>query len=265
MVLETTSMQRLLLSLFALASLSACQSLPVTDETSPHSRIAVGSTVVLQQPLTVPVGHTRVFLQDGELREKHRLRIYYPHCNFELRTLSDAPQIIRPGRFVVTGLSWNEELVVEYRQGGMQRVSDAGDDYAPPINRLLHHRLAAPAQPELMRLTCHGGFADAWQASFPSVSEIRHALGEYVSIEPPAMQTLRLIVQFAEGVDPADASYLRQLERDTTTRLSLIRSMREGLVVLSVQGEAAADTLLSRLRAHPDIRDAQIDRLSRPH
>ena len=181
-------MPRLVLLLFVLLGLSACQSLPVSDESSPHSRIALGSTLVLHQPLTVPVGHTRVFLQDGELREKHRLRMQYPHCNFELHTLSDAPQIIRPGRFVVTGISWNEELVVEYREGGLRRVSDGGNDYAPQTNRVLHHRLAAPQQPELMRLSCHGGFADAWQVGFPSVSEIRHALGEYASIESASAQ-----------------------------------------------------------------------------
>ncbi|MBE0510038.1 MAG: hypothetical protein IBX49_04860 [Gammaproteobacteria bacterium] len=257
-------MPRRVLLLFVLLGLSACQSLPVSDESSPHSRIAVGSVIVLHQPLTVPVGHTRVFLQDGELREKHRLRIYYPHCNFELRTLSDAPQIIRPGRFVVSGISWDEELVVEYRQGGLLRVNGGGDGYAPQTNRVLHHRLATPQQPELMRLSCHGGFADAWQVAFPSVSEIRNTLGEYVSIEPPA-SSQRLILRFAKGIDAGDPGYLRQLERDIDSRMTLLRRLPGGQLVISVQAEATAEALLARLRAHPDILDVQPDRLAIPH
>ena len=174
------------LSLLSLL-LSGCGHGIVTDEDSPRSRLLPGSVLVLHQALTVPPGHTRVFLQDGKVRDKLKLDMYYPHCNFELRTLSDAPQTIRPDRFVITQVSWNEETVVDAatNPGRLKRVSDSGDTYAGPITRLLHHRLHSESQTTVMRLTCHGGFDDPWRASFPSVNQIRKVLGEVARVDLP--------------------------------------------------------------------------------
>lgn len=180
-------MVRLVLWGGLVVGLSACQFAPVTDDSSPRSRLAPGSLLVLHEPLVVPVGHARVFLQAGAVVSKRQLDTGLPHCNFELTTLSDAPQVIRPGRFTITAVHWDEEWVVHYGPPGWRYTdSDGADNAAPLITRLLHHRLAAAQQPELMRLTCHGGFDDPWYAQFPSVRQIRQALGEWVTIEPPA-------------------------------------------------------------------------------
>lgn len=174
-----------LLAAALLLMLTACQQAPVRDEDSPRSRIAPGSTVVLNKPLTVPAGHARVFLQGGEVRDKVRLKRYYPHCNFEIRSVSDGTLRIEPGRFLVTDLSTDEVELVR-RQGAMQyaalRLSDGGD-MMPQVARLIHHRLHAEGRPEVMRLTCHGGFSDPWQVEYPSISDIRHDLGEWVTLE----------------------------------------------------------------------------------
>jgi len=166
--------------------LTACQQAPVRDENSPRSRIVPGSTVVLNKPLTVPAGHARVFLQDGEVREKVRLKRYYPHCNFEIRSVSDGTLRIEPGRFLVTGISTDEVELVR-RRGALQyaslRLSDGGE-MIPQVARLIHHQLHAEGRPEVMRLTCHGGFSDPWRVEYPSVADIRQDLGEWVTLEP---------------------------------------------------------------------------------
>ncbi|MCW9089119.1 MAG: hypothetical protein OQK54_06280 [Gammaproteobacteria bacterium] len=165
--------------------LAGCQQTPVRDEGSNRSRITVGSTLTLNKPLVVPAGHARVFLQYGKVREKVRLKRYQPHCNFEITVVSDGTQRIEPGEFVVTDLSMDEEEVVR-RSGPLRyaalQLSDDGD-MAPQIALLIHHKLHAEGQPQVMRLTCHGGFADPWQAEYPSVSAIREALGEWVTLE----------------------------------------------------------------------------------
>lgn len=175
-------MSRILLSLFATVFLVACQTAPVTDEKSTHSRLPAGTLLVLHQAITVPDGHARVFMQNGKIRAKHKLDMYYPHCNFEIERVSDGSIQIAPGEFTITHLSLNEEMVVQGvtpPKNGLIKVSSVdGMDTVTLINRLIHHWLDAPAQPDLRRLTCHGGFAEVWNASYPSVYSIRHSLGE---------------------------------------------------------------------------------------
>lgn len=113
-----------------------------------------------------------------------RLDRYQPHCNFEVRTLSVGHTVIAPESFMVTALLEDEEEVVrgpEWRRYA-SLLGGLDDMQANRVSRFVHHTLYAAAQPDVMRLTCHGGFADPWQAEYPSVSEIRRALGELITI-----------------------------------------------------------------------------------
>lgn len=163
-------------------ALAGCQQVPVRDESSPYSRIPAGSRIVLHKALSVPQGHARVFLQGGEVKAKAKLNRYYPHCNFELRDVSDGTLRIEPDTFFVTRVTEGEEMVVR-RQGPLRRVGFRSDrDSASMISRFVRYRLGSESQPRLMRLTCHGGFADPYEAQYPGISDIRKALGERVSI-----------------------------------------------------------------------------------
>jgi hypothetical protein len=171
-----------------LMTLTACAPLTVQDEHSPYSRIPVGSTVILNQPLDVPRYHARVFIQDGRVVSKTGMNIYYPHCNFETSSVSDGTARIEPDRFLVTGIRLDEVEVVR-RPGPVLMASlvlvDGGEDGGgpPPTSRLVHYRLHSERQPDVMRLTCHGGMAEAWEVAYPSLAEIREVLGGIVTLE----------------------------------------------------------------------------------
>lgn len=175
---------RTLLVLVA-AVLAGCAT-PMLDATLPGYRLPVGTAVVLQRELAVPTGHARVFLQQGRVVEKHRLDIYRPHCNFEQRAVSDGTAVIVADRFTVTAVSVGEDFVVQRRAYVYAALRLAGDDDSPgQVNRYLHHRLASDRQPEVMRLTCHGGFDLPGLAQLPSLVDMRAALGEVAVIELP--------------------------------------------------------------------------------
>jgi hypothetical protein len=156
----------------------------VRDEDSPLMRIAPGSTITLHEALTVPAGHARVFMQNGKVRAKTRLDRYRPHCNFEVRSVSDGSLRIEPDTFVVTKIIEDEEEVVSRQQplrlAGWEMT---GGDALPMVTRLVRHRLHSQRQPQVMRLTCHGGFDDPWEVDYPSISEIRRALGERATLK----------------------------------------------------------------------------------
>jgi hypothetical protein len=158
------------------------------DPASVHYLPPVGSRVELHRPLSVPGGHTRVFLQGGEPVSKAGFDRYRPSCNFEIRSLSDQPREILPGSFLVTRVQReNAEVVLR----PVTPVMLAGpyfagrDDGLPMIVRSVHLWLADDRQPDLMRLTCRGGFDDPWDADPPSIEQMRRAIGGYASLELP--------------------------------------------------------------------------------
>lgn len=166
--------------------LMACHQAPIRDEASYQSRIGVGSTFVLHETLIVPTGHARVFLQRGKVIEKVRLDRYRTHCNFEVRSVSDGSLNINPDTFLVTEVDEDEEEVVG--RPGPQRYAALGVDSGSDgtgitmIARYVRHWLYSERQPEVMRLTCHGGFDFPFYARTPSIAEIREALGQRVTL-----------------------------------------------------------------------------------
>jgi len=163
---------------------AACQQAPIRDEDSPRMRIAPGSTITLHEALTVPAGHTRVFLQNGKVKGKTKLDQYYPHCNFEVRSVSNGTLRIEPDVFTVTAVTEDEEEVVT-RTSPLRLASwrfSGGGDSVVLLTRFVAHRLDSPRQPQVMRLTCHGGFADPWQVDYPSITDIRQALGKLATV-----------------------------------------------------------------------------------
>ncbi|HEY0722054.1 MAG TPA: hypothetical protein VGE50_12460 [Gammaproteobacteria bacterium] len=174
-----------LLWVLPVVSLLSC-AVPITDESSHYYRMPVGTTLVLHQQLAIPAGNARVFLQSGKVVKKSHLDSYRPHCNFEQRTVSHGTAVIAPDRFTVTAVTAGEDFVVQ-REGlhhaGWRIVG--GSDGVSMVNRYIAHTLASTSQPQVVRLTCHGGFDFPGRAQLPSLTEIRTALGEVATIELP--------------------------------------------------------------------------------
>lgn len=165
---------------------TACQQGPVRDESSTRSRVGVGSTFVLHEALLVPQGHARVFVQGGKVVAKVRLERYYPHCNFEVRSVSDGTLRIEPDTFLVTDVDEDEEEVVRrpqsQRYAALAVDSDSMDGGVTMIAHFVTHWLYSERQPEVVRLICHGGFDAPFYARAPSIAEIRQALGGLVTL-----------------------------------------------------------------------------------
>lgn len=179
-------MPKLAVFVAAVLLLAACQQAPVRDEASHRSRVGVGSTFVLHESLIVPAGYARVFLQNGKVVAKVQLDRYRPHCNFEVRRVSDGHGRIEPDTFLVTGVDvYEEEIVVRpqpLRYAALAGGGDGDGGMISMIARFARHWLYSERQPEVMRLTCHGGFDYPLDALTPSIAEIRQALGKYVTL-----------------------------------------------------------------------------------
>jgi hypothetical protein len=162
--------------------LGACAAQVAGD--SGANPLNAGGTLILLQDLTVPGGQARVFLQAGQVVDKTQLNIYQPHCNFEQRRLSDGSAVIAVDRFEITAIREGEDFIVQRHSLRYAALSMGGGDYGPShVNRYLHFALSSSRQPDVMRLTCHGGFDLPGLAQLPRPSEMRAALAGYVELE----------------------------------------------------------------------------------
>ena len=157
------------------------------DPASHYYLPPVGTQVELKRPLTVPPGHTRVFLQGGKVSQG--LDQYAPNCNFEIRTLSEQPQVISPETFLVVKVQRLTEEVVQLNRPLL--VASRGfaglgrDGGQPMIVQGVHLWFGSDIQPGVMRMTCRGAFDDPWDVEWPSINEMRTALGDYARIVLP--------------------------------------------------------------------------------
>ncbi len=166
----------------------------------------VGSQLVLQQPVTIPGGRTRVFFQRGAALPDGNFDQYRPSCDLEVRTLDEAPRQIDPDRFEITAIEYGEQVVAGLDGvrlagigigGGSVGVGIGGGGVGvgfgnfwwgrgTSIFRYVRLSLASPRQPDVLRLTCRGAWEDYHRAAPPNPVEIQIALGELIRFETPA-------------------------------------------------------------------------------
>ncbi len=165
----------------------------ITIEPDPGSRYympPVGTVVRINEELTVPPGWARVFLQRGETVAYSHIDLYYPSCNFELYTVDERPQLVKPGSFTIVHVARRDEEVA--RSGSVIYASrwmlaDSGVDSGGPsmIMRTVRMKLESEEQPDMYMLTCRGALDNPPDAIEVSINEMRLALGDKAAILLP--------------------------------------------------------------------------------
>lgn len=165
--------------------LSGCAGADRSDPGSPYWRPPVGSVVQLHRELTVRPGAARVFLQQGKVVGLAGLDQSTPSCNFELEAVSEQPQVIAPGSFLVTRV-WGQrgEIVQDGpgRLAGAMLAESTDNGGTTMILHQVHLRLQSQQQPGVRNLTCRGGLDEPWLARPPSVQDMQQACGEVVTL-----------------------------------------------------------------------------------
>lgn len=159
----------LVLTLSALVLLGGCRTWP--DARYQPSAFA---TLELLAPVTIPAGRARAHFQGG--KPVYSVDAYRPYCEFEISTVSEAPQQVEPDRLVVRGTTTALLSDPEARlplSGPFVDLS-CGDR----IYYEVAYRLASDLQPGVRKLSCRLAFNACWgPGRYPSGGEIRDALG----------------------------------------------------------------------------------------
>jgi len=149
-----------------------------------------GYRLILHQPIVIPPQRTRIFIQEGKIAGTG-FNSYEVSCNIEVRKLKEESQRIEPDTFVVNRV---QEFFEEVADTGWRPETLAGlglagadvDSSPSDIFRGWHFWLHSEKQPDLIRLTCRGVFAEPWEAVPPTFEEIAWTLGNIASLKPVA-------------------------------------------------------------------------------
>jgi len=161
--------------------LGACQSLG-PDYNGEES----GYRLTLHQTVRIPPGKARIYIQNGRVVGTG-FDSYQASCSLEVRHLGERAQRIEPDTFVVNRIQQFFEEVASSgwapaRLAGLGLAGAAVDGGPSMIYRGWHFWLHSRRQPNVLRLSCRGVFADPWEADPPTFDEIAAALGDVATL-----------------------------------------------------------------------------------
>ncbi len=175
--------------LFLVVFLTGCASASYSM-TSKRPAVKPGSYVQIHHEYQVPDEFARVYFRNGKQTAEGNVDRFTPYCYIlmhDIRQAGQPQQTIFPGRFYVPRVIESNDL-----QGGRRTyVASLGmgifgfDDGPSNVNYMLEMRLDSSEQPGVRALICIKNADDYIDRRYPNLSEIKTALGDLVTIEPP--------------------------------------------------------------------------------
>ncbi len=166
--------------LFLLFALAGCASLP--DGTTEVGRLT------LLAPLSIPAASATVRLQYGRPVARNAVQEQDPFCVFEINTVSDGPQSVKPDRFRITRHSHAISTIAEAALPRLvpTRVAWFDDDRPTHIYYKTLFQLESTTQAGVRQLTCMSN--QNLPGVYPfmrhlTLDEIRDALGADFRLE----------------------------------------------------------------------------------
>jgi len=177
------------LLVLTMALLNGCAWQQQIGPESPYYLPPTGSQLVVNKPIAIRANKASAWLQDGEIRFFKNIDVYYPNCKFELNTVVSVKRIVKPGSFTIMHVYQEEQSMIQpqrrlaasFRLGVGVGGILAGGDGSSPIPYATVFNLRSGRQPDVLRMTCMH-WEDPTDARYLTLSEIRHTLGDYISI-----------------------------------------------------------------------------------
>lgn len=165
----------------SLVILTACQSWHDPSENSPFYPIAVGSRLILKQPLSIPADRASVYIQRGRIVPYNGRDTYYANCQFELNTLKPFAQTVDPDEFTVSKVTQYIRLNHLYEPGRMYAQIGGKGDVSSKLYAWMIY-LRSSRQPDVLRMTC-GRWDYPGAARQLTIQEIRNTLGDLFTLQ----------------------------------------------------------------------------------
>ncbi len=136
------------------------------------------TSVTLNSAFDIRPDRASEYIQYGEIKPRNKVVEYYPHCIFELRTVSDQARTVMPETFTVTGIR-RDRYMAGFRR--LQLASAGGGDY----NMVMYTTtlsLQSTQQPDVFRLSCKQ-LEEPYRGRHVDVEDMRKTLGGLFTLE----------------------------------------------------------------------------------
>jgi hypothetical protein len=171
------SIRLLLLCVFLLGS----QTNYAANENSPYFVIPTGSTLQLNQAITIPADRASVYLQGGQVKDYSNVDTYYPNCDFEVLTLTNKSRAVQPDEFIIKRVVQEEDIVAS----GFPKVASLiGVRFEGSVGLVDYKTimyLGSAQQPDVYRITC-AQWDEPMDAQHLTVRQIRDTLGSIFTL-----------------------------------------------------------------------------------
>ena len=145
-----------------------------------------GGKFIMHRAVSIPPGRVRVIFQQGIAT--HGATELQPRCELEVRRIMETPQTIPAGSFRIGKVRGMQRFVKRQSErimlaaiGEPVRLADDGDNqwYMYTYRMQL---LNEQPQDEAPTLVCGGAYNFAYYARYPTLQEMRDALGDYATL-----------------------------------------------------------------------------------
>ena len=180
-------MKRIIFLVIALLATS-CSMLPPQVPTTIKERLAVGSTLKLNQSLQIPEDRLYIYIQNGRvmpIKNFNTVDVYSPYCMLYLKEETRQPHTVMPDKFTITKIiEWEGyySLRNRYQISRLVKVAterDAGIDIIMYATILSLH---SDKQPDIKQMVC--GHWDEQSIVEPlTLEQLKTALGSLMTIE----------------------------------------------------------------------------------
>lgn len=177
--------RRVLVVVLALLSLAGCQSGFTYRSDESLFTALTGGTFTLHRDVVIDPGRTTITFQNGTASQG--ASEFEPRCELEVRDILDTPQTISAGSYRIGKVIGMTRYVSRppgatllAAGGDPVRLADDSSDlwymhtYRMPL--VSGHREEAPV------LVCGGAYDYPFYARYPTLQEMRDALGEYATL-----------------------------------------------------------------------------------
>lgn len=153
-----------------------------------------GGALVVNQALVFPPETTRLFVQDGQVVNRHHYDHYSAVCVLEKDALLSRPQTLPAGRYRITAVTTMrteviraphpaEPVVVASAAPDAFLLAQVVDSGGAQIHRGFIFELAADHDPGLSKLSCFGSYLDPQFSERPTTEEMEWALGALATLQ----------------------------------------------------------------------------------
>lgn len=165
--------------MLAALAVSACQYSPEKNEDSPYYAPVAGSRLHLKQTLFIPAHRASIYLQGGRVVPFSEMDQYYPHCKFELGSVSDVKRTVTPQSFTIKKVKQWIESSISFAPVASRFGASSVVGYQP-YSTIMY--LEGGKLKDVYAMNC-SHWEDPPDGEFLTIRQIRSSLGHIFELE----------------------------------------------------------------------------------